>query len=382
MRPAPTTHLPDRSGRRIAVAGALLGAFASAYLLVDYVFGSGICLTGSGCDVVRSSALAYPLGIPMPLIGLAFYLVGLVLVLTDPSRLLMGRSVGLIAIAWALAGVAVMTALTLVEAVVIAAWCSWCLLSSVASVVLAAGTVVAERRRSNATPPETGSFRAKRRHATLMEQARHELRRFTAISGGLAIVVFVTLLAIPAMTGAAPPDRLGATATDRPQLGDGPVPVTVFSDFQCPACATAAPLLSTLAEQGQISLTYRYFPLVSIHPNAAEAARAAHAAALQSRFWEFHDALFATQSTWAALSGSAASASFEDIAGRVGLDLARWRSDVESSAVARAVTADAQEAERLGLSGTPTIYVDGRRYDGPLAADALWRAVQEAASAG
>ena len=105
MRPAPTTHLPDRSGRRIAVAGALLGAFASAYLLVDYVFGSGICLTGSGCDVVRSSALAYPLGIPMPLIGLAFYLVGLVLVLTDPSSLLMGRSVGLIAIAWALAGV-------------------------------------------------------------------------------------------------------------------------------------------------------------------------------------------------------------------------------------------------------------------------------------
>ncbi len=67
--------------RRIAIIGALLGAFASAYLLVDYVFGSGICLTGSGCDVVRASAFAYPLGIPMPLFGLAFYLAAVALLL-------------------------------------------------------------------------------------------------------------------------------------------------------------------------------------------------------------------------------------------------------------------------------------------------------------
>ena len=67
--------LRERSSARLAIVGALLGAFASAYLLVDYVFGSGICLTGSGCDVVRASAFAYPLGIPMPLLGLGFYLI-------------------------------------------------------------------------------------------------------------------------------------------------------------------------------------------------------------------------------------------------------------------------------------------------------------------
>ena len=73
-----STRVPER---RIAIFGALLGAFASAYLLVDYVFGSGICLTGSGCDVVRASALAYPLGIPMPVFGLAFYLAAVILLL-------------------------------------------------------------------------------------------------------------------------------------------------------------------------------------------------------------------------------------------------------------------------------------------------------------
>ena len=71
--------------RRMAIIGALLGAFASAYLLVDYVFGSGICLTGSGCDVVRASAFAYPLGIPMPLFGLAFYLAAVALLLRSPA---------------------------------------------------------------------------------------------------------------------------------------------------------------------------------------------------------------------------------------------------------------------------------------------------------
>ena len=72
--------------RRIGLVGALVGVFASAYLLVDYVFGSGICLTGSGCDVVRASPYAYPLGIPMPLFGLGFYAIAAALLLANPAR--------------------------------------------------------------------------------------------------------------------------------------------------------------------------------------------------------------------------------------------------------------------------------------------------------
>ena len=372
------TPFRERSSARIAILGALLGAFASAYLLIDYVFGSGICLTGSGCNIVRASAFAYPLGIPMPLLGLGFYLVALALVLIDPSRVFGGRAIGLIGVAWALVGVAVMAGLTAVEAFVIAAWCSWCLLSTVASVLFATGTISARRVASasaSAMRSEPRSSRARRRHGTLVEQSLNELRRFAAVSGGLAALAFAVLLAVPALTGAAPSANLETGATDRPSLGNGPVEVVVYSDFQCPACAAAAPELSRLADEGSATVEYRYFPLVSIHANATAAAQAAQAAALQGDFWPFHDALFARQAAWADLSAAEAFRAFESIASDLGLDVARWQADAASREVMRMVAADRLEAERMQLSGTPTIFVDGVRHRGPFTYGALLDAV-------
>jgi protein-disulfide isomerase len=154
--------------------------------------------------------------------------------------------------------------------------------------------------------------------------------------------------------------------------------VVVFSDFQCPACAIAAPILTRLADDGSISLTFRYFPLTSIHANANAAAGVAQAAALQDRFWQFHDTLFSQQATWAELPGAEADAVFEQIASEIGLDVARWRSDTTSPAVTDVVTADAREAQDLQLSGTPTIFIDGRQYDGGLSLSALQQAVAAA----
>ena len=119
-------------------------------------------------------------------------------------------------------------------------------------------------------------------------------------------------------------------SSDRPRLGEGPVELVVYSDFQCPACAVAAPVLSALAEEGSVTLVYRYFPLVSIHSNAEAAAEAAQAAAQQGRFWEFHDALFARQAAWADLAGSDAAVAFEAIAADIGLDVPRWQADAMS----------------------------------------------------
>jgi len=370
------TPFRELSSTRIAVLGSLLGAFASAYLLVDYVFGSGICLTGSGCDIVRASAFAYPLGIPMPLLGLGFYLIALALVLAEPSRVLGGRPVGLIAVAWALAGVAVMATLTAIEAFVIAAWCSWCLLSTVASLLLAGGAIAARRGADPIRPSEPRSSRSRRRRSALVEQSLHELRRFAAVSGGLAALAFAVLLAVPALTGAVPSANLETGATNRPSLGTGPVEVVVYSDFQCPACAAAAPELSRLADEGSVTVEYRYFPLVSIHANATAAAQAAQAADLQGQFWPFHDALFARQAAWADLSAAEASDAFESIASEIGLELARWQFDAASPEVARVVAADRLEAERMQLSGTPTIFVDGVRHHGPFTYGALLDAVR------
>ena len=374
-----STRVPER---RIAIIGALLGAFASAYLLVDYVFGSGICLTGAGCDVVRASDLAYPLGIPMPVFGLAFYLAAVMLLLRA-SAPLAGLSGTLVAAGWAIAGLAVMSLLTVIEIFVIGALCSWCLLSTVASVLLTGGSVAALR---SGNPPPSGkamtSSRTRRRSAAESARSRHDLRRFAAATGAIMAVALVSLLALPALTNATPADRASVGSTDRPRLGVGPVELVVYSDFQCPACAVAAPVLSTLAEEGSVTLVYRYFPLVSIHSNARAAAEAAQAGALQGRFWEFHDLLFARQAAWADLAGSDAAAAFEAIAAEIGLDIVRWRADASSPAVIDAVASDVRQAEELRLSGTPTLFVDGVRYGGPFSREAIRQTVDSAATTG
>ncbi len=370
-----STWVPER---RIAIIGALLGAFASAYLLVDYVFGSGICLTGSGCDVVRASAFAYPLGIPMPLFGLAFYLTAVALLLRA-SAPLAGVPGALVGAGWAVAGLAVMSLLTAIEVFMIGALCSWCLLSAAASVLLTGGSIAA-LRRGDPSPPDKAlrSSRARRRRAAQSERSRQDLRRFAATTGTLLGIALVSLLVLPAMTSGTPVDSANVGSSDRPRLGEGPVELVVYSDFQCPACAVAAPVLTALAEEGSVTVVYRYFPLVSIHANAEAAAEAAQAASLQGRFWEFHDALFARQSGWANLAGPDAAVAFEGIAAAIGLDVARWREDATSTAVTDVVASDRRDAEELRLSGTPTIFVDGVRYGGPLNREAIVQAVESA----
>ena len=353
--------------RRIGLVGALVGVFASAYLLVDYVFGSGICLTGSGCDVVRASPYAYPLGIPMPLFGLGFYAIAAALLLANPARTLAGVPAAASGAAWSLLGVAVMAGLTIIELFVIEAFCSWCLVSAVASLLLAWGAIAAWRRGDRQPAiGEARSSRTRRRLNAEMDRSAADLRRFAATSAAILGVALVALIALPAIVTGTPAREAKVGNVDRPRLGGGQVETVVYSDFQCPACAVAAPVLSGIAEESEITLIYRYFPLVSIHANATAAAEAAQAAAAQGSFWEFHDALFARQAAWADLPASAADAAFEAIATEIGLDVARWRADAASSAVADVVAADLRSARQLGLSGTPTIFIDGVRYGGAL----------------
>jgi protein-disulfide isomerase len=379
-----TPTLPDPTAPRwpirLALVGAMLGLFASAYLLVDYVFGSGICLTGSGCDLVRASDFAYPLGVPTPLLGLGYYAVAVVLLLAAPNRRVVSVPARTVRIGWATAGASVMAGLTLVEIFVIHAFCSWCLLSALGSALLVIG-VLAARPAQGVPSEEPGSARARRNRLASIERSRNELRRFAAMTGavlGVALGAMLSLSALNASAASSGDDIVGA---DRPQLGSGAVEVVVFSDFQCPACRVAAPMLEELARDGSATLVYRYFPLISIHANAASAAEAAQAAALQGRFWDFHDALFARQAEWASLTAQTAASTFESIAGGIGLDVARWRSDAISHAVIDAVAADRREAERLQLSGTPTIFIGGVRYDGRLDQNALRAAVLAATPA-
>jgi protein-disulfide isomerase len=141
-----------------------------------------------------------------------------------------------------------------------------------------------------------------------------------------------------------------------PVLGPDDAPITLieFSDYECPYCKrwhdeTFDRLLE--AFPGQIRFVYRDFPLTSIHPNAAPAAEAANCAHEQERFWDFHRKLFSTS----ALNSKA----YLDYASELGLDMATFEECVSSRRYQDEVMADLEWAVNLGISSTPTFFVNG-----------------------
>lgn len=141
--------------------------------------------------------------------------------------------------------------------------------------------------------------------------------------------------------------------------GQGTVTIVEFSDFQCPAClAVQEPLKKILSKfDGKIAFVYRYFPLTTIHKNAQIAAQTAEAAGLQGKFWEMHDKLFITQSSWATIADPRET--FAAFATELGIDKDKFLSDIDSQAVKDAVSVDMLAASRYALTGTPTFFVDG-----------------------
>jgi len=132
-----------------------------------------------------------------------------------------------------------------------------------------------------------------------------------------------------------------------------------YSDFQCPACKAAAPAVKDLVENfgEQFVLEYRHFPLRQLHPNAQIGAQAAEAAAIQGKFWEMHDMLFEKQPEWGQSFNP--ERFFRGYAEELGLNVDRFRFDLESDEVKDRVNADLAEAQALGIPGTPGFVYDG-----------------------
>jgi protein-disulfide isomerase/uncharacterized membrane protein len=351
---------PGARWRALALLAAIFGAGVSVYLLVEYTTGqAGLCLTGSGCDEVRASAFAYPLGIPMPLFGVVFYAVAAWLAYRSLHA---GRAVLLAA---GVAGVAMSAVLTGLEAFVIGAFCTWCLASAVASVALLAGAL-GLWLAPQPEPSGGTSSRVRQQRARAEAAERDGLRRLGSVGIVATGALFAVLLAAGAL-GAGPGAQAsgdGLAPAGSARLGNGAVTVVEFADFQCPACAVVGPMLQQMADAGEMTLVFRHFPLTTIHANAEASARAAEAAERQDAFYAYADALYARQAAWSSLGASAADAYFAALAGELGLDVDAWLADYGSAAVRADVAADAADAARLNLPGTPTIYIGGQLYEG------------------
>jgi len=138
-----------------------------------------------------------------------------------------------------------------------------------------------------------------------------------------------------------------------------PIVLVEFGDYQCPYCGAAYPVIKKIQQTfgDQVRFVFRNFPLSEIHPDAMQAAIASEAAALQNKFWQMHDIIFENQS---ALSKHG----LEKMAEKIGLDINKFITDMEDENLLAKVEEDFESGMRSGVNGTPTFFVNGKKFDG------------------
>lgn len=156
-----------------------------------------------------------------------------------------------------------------------------------------------------------------------------------------------------------------AKGTDQPK-----VTLVEFSDFECPACKATASVLDQLADKygDNLRFVYQHYPLPQ-HSYSRLAAQAAESAGTQGKFWEMHDALFASQD-------SLSKERILEIADQIGLDVDAFKKDISGNNHKEDILRDMAEANRLGITGTPTIYINNVLYTGSRDLDTMSNVIE------
>lgn len=157
---------------------------------------------------------------------------------------------------------------------------------------------------------------------------------------------------------------------------DAPITVVEYGDYECPYCRGAARDVHQLLDHypGRVRFVFRNFPIPQLHPHANQAAEAAEAAGAQGRFWDMYELLLQPYSR---LETDA----LLDFARQIGLDLDRFRRDLDTHAYAGRVEGDMEAGTRSQVNSTPKFYVNGTRIDGKVPLEGLAEAVRDAAAA-
>jgi protein-disulfide isomerase len=140
---------------------------------------------------------------------------------------------------------------------------------------------------------------------------------------------------------------------------DAPVTLVEFSDFHCPFCKRVQPTLTKVLEKypGKVRLLFRHLPLDGLHPQARNAAEASWCAQDQGKFWEYHDLLFAN-------APKAGEDDLKHYAGQIDLDVNMFESCLSQNTHRDSIQRDIDEVTKLGMSGTPAFFINGRPLSG------------------
>jgi protein-disulfide isomerase len=139
---------------------------------------------------------------------------------------------------------------------------------------------------------------------------------------------------------------------------DAVVTIVEWSDFQCPFCNRVAPTLAQIEKEygDQVRIAFKHMPL-SIHAQAPQAHAASEAAHRQGKFWEMHDLIFANQRDLSAET-------LARYAQEIGLDMDQFGKDIAAEDVMKRIDDDLQQASKLGVTGTPSFFINGRYLSG------------------
>jgi uncharacterized membrane protein/predicted DsbA family dithiol-disulfide isomerase len=318
----------------IALVAALIGLGASIASAIDDLGPAATFCAETGCETVKASVWAKPAGIPMSLIGVAFFGAMVALSFIPKQKLRLGLAI--VGGAWAIW-------LILLQAFVIEAWCKLCLVADPAAIVLA----IAVAGGASTLPRD-------KRMALLVP----------------ALGAIVAVLALWTRAPKLPPPPADTPAFVLKAQTEDAVTIVELVDFECPFCREMQKRLDVALTRTKVPvrIVRKMVPLPS-HEGAVPAALAWAAADVQGKGEEMARELFAAEPQ------QLTPYNVERIAEKLGLDLPRYRKDIPA-AVER-VKADLADAKAAGVTGLPTLFIGHARHTGAeLQVDDLVREIE------
>lgn len=218
-----------------------------------------------------------------------------------------------------------------------------------------------------------------------VSQKRNEMLKKFGIWGGAIAILATSVWGLILLSNSTPSSSSDQAATAPAISSDdiiigtpsAKVSLVEYSDFQCPACAAYHPIVNQLLIEleGDVTFAYRFFPLSQTHKNAMISSQAGYAAHLQDKFEDMYNLLFENQNDWA--NENNPEEIFTGYAKTIGLDIEKFKMDMNSDEAKNAVQEDYQEGVSIGVNSTPTFFLNNKKITNPGTYDDFKKLIQD-----
>lgn len=372
VKPLKEKHIRLKAYLKWTLIASAVGVLDSIILLVMHASSSAteaLCSAGTrvSCSVIHQMKYSEWFGIPVPTFSLIYY--GLVFAVAWAARKQDDKqAIRPYAYLWLLSWLALFSTVyfAYISFFILKTICPYCIVSYLVNLTI---WVLAQKMMKVVDQPWGYLISSDVKSA-------HKSPWFWG-TGLISLVILISAHFVFQDRGSLSATKYKITGEETRTLGnpDASVVIADFSDFQCPYCRVAAEVLKQVVEEsrGKVRVVYKYYPLDPScnssakwgkHKDACKASRASYCAGLQGQFWPYHDLLFTSQR-------KLPEARLYKFAKRVGLNTAEFDQCMNASFSEKEIKDDIEEGSKLGIDGTPTLFINGMKYEGPLTVSGL-----------